>query len=137
MLAFTNTNTLFLSISPRSWPPTPMPLPRTCPPGVWQGRQAPGFWHPKAKAPWPGPGVYRYTCEAEVIFLEKKDHDLFLVMLKKGNMIPVNPDMSIHEHLQDVLISIPPESSFMILQLSSSQQQHCTRRSHVAFDDVS
>lgn len=24
--------------------------PPTCPPGVWQGRQAPGFWHPKAKA---------------------------------------------------------------------------------------
>lgn len=24
--------------------------PPTCPPGVWQGRQSPGFWHPKAKA---------------------------------------------------------------------------------------
>lgn len=24
--------------------------PPTCPPGIWQGRQAPGFWHPKAKA---------------------------------------------------------------------------------------
>ena len=60
--------------------PTPNPhhqyhgsMLRTCPPGVWQGRQAPGFWHPKAKAVEVGEVVRPYRC-----CLEKQNMDLGL-----------------------------------------------------------
>ena len=107
MLAFTNTNTLFLSISPRSCPNThaaAKDLSSRC----LARTSSTGFLASQSQGPVRGQGFTGYTSEVEVIFLEKKDHDLFLVMLKKGEHDTVNPGMSIHEHLQDVLISIPP-----------------------------
>ena len=93
------------SISPfRSFTPT---VPRTCPPGVWQGRQAPGFWHPKAKAL------------------------LAPVKSRKGDMISGKP-WYVQNTEQDVLMMYwypSPDLFFMILQPSSPvfvEASHCS-----------
>lgn len=80
------TPTLCLSISPRSLPQhstgakdlSSRCLART---------SSTGFLASQSQGPVRGQEFTGYTSEVEVIFLEKQDHDLFLVMLKKGNMI--------------------------------------------------